>query len=370
MITSASHPQLKEALATYTASKGKGAPTIDTSEALRILKEKLQVAHDLLHPIDWSGFTDPKTALALLPNCLDHILALPDGKQRYCDTVLAMTKAFALCGTLDQAMELNAEVTFLQAIRAPLIKGDGTDGGDGRAPKNVDFELRQLMSDALVADGITDVFKVAGLQKPDLSILSDQFLAEISKIPQKNLAVELLQRLLTEEVQTRFKTNVVKQKRFSELLQASLNKYANRSIEAAQVIEELRALAKQFRDEAEKVEALGLSVAEVAFYDALANNQSAQDLMGDEVLMKMARELAEKLRGNLSIDWQYKENVRARLRTMIKALLKRYRYPPDQEAAAIELVLQQTEMISEEWSREDLGNKIQAVVADALEKQF
>ena len=363
-------PQLKEALATYTASKGKGAPTIDTSEALRILKEKLQVAHDLLHPIDWSGFTDPKTALALLPNCLDHILALPDGKQRYCDTVLAMTKAFALCGTLDQAMELNAEVTFLQAIRAPLIKGDGTDGGDGRAPKNVDFELRQLMSDALVADGITDVFKVAGLQKPDLSILSDQFLAEISKIPQKNLAVELLQRLLTEEVQTRFKTNVVKQKRFSELLQASLNKYANRSIEAAQVIEELRALAKQFRDEAEKVEAMGLSVAEVAFYDALANNQSAQDLMGDEVLMKMARELAEKLRGNLSIDWQYKENVRARLRTMIKALLKRYRYPPDQEAAAIELVLQQTEMISEEWSREDLGNKIQAVAADALEKQF
>ncbi|WP_461557146.1 type I restriction endonuclease subunit R, partial [Synechococcus sp.] len=363
-------PQLKEALATYTASKGKGAPTIDTSEALRILKEKLQVARDLLHPIDWSGFTDPNTALALLPNCLDHILAISDGKKRYCDTVLAMTKAFALCGTLDEAMELNAEVTFLQAIRAPLVKGDGEGGGDGRAPKNVDFELRQLMSDALVADGITDVFKVAGLEKPDLSILSDQFLAEVSKIPQKNLAVELLQRLLREEVQTRFKTNVVKQKRFSELLQASLNKYANRSIEAAQVIEELIAMAKQFRDEAEKVAAMGLSVAEVAFYDALANNQSAHDLMGDEVLMKMARELAEKLRGNLSIDWQYKENVRARLRTMIKALLKRYKYPPDQEAAAIDLVLQQTEMISEEWSREDLGNKIQAVVADALTKSI
>jgi len=358
-------PQLKEALSTYTASKGRGAPTIDTSEALRILKEKLQVARDLLHPIDWSGFREPKTAMALLPNCLDHILALPDGKQRYCDTVLAMTKAFALCGTLDEALVLDPEVTFLQAIRAPLIKGDG-DAGDGRAPKNVDFELRQLLSDALVADGITDVFKVAGLQKPDLSILSDTFLAEVSKIPQKNLAVELLQRLLREEVQTRFKTNVVKQKRFSELLTASLNKYANRSIEAAQVIEELIAMAKQFRDEAEKVAAMGLSVAEVAFYDALANNQSAHELMGDEVLMKMARELAEKLRGNLSIDWQYKENVRARLRTMIKALLKRYKYPPDQEAAAIDLVLQQTEMISEEWSREDLGNKIQAVVADAL----
>jgi type I restriction enzyme R subunit len=299
-------PQLKDALATYTASKGKGQPTIDTSEALRILKEKVQVARDLLHPIDWSGFRASKTVMALLSNCLDHIMELPDGKQRYCDTVLAMTKAFALCGTLDEAMALNDEVTFLQAIRAPLIKGE-EKGGDGRAPKNVDFELRQLLSDALIADGITDIFKVAGLQKPDISILSDPFLAEVSKIPQKNLAVELLQRLLREEVQTRFKTNVVKQKRFSELLQASLNKYANRSIEAAQVIEELIAMAKQFRDEAEKVEAMGLSIAEVAFYDALANNQSAQELMGDEILIKMARELAQKLRGNLSIDWQYKE---------------------------------------------------------------
>jgi type I restriction enzyme, R subunit len=137
-------PQLKEALATYTAAKGKGQPTIDTSEALRILKEKIQVARDLLHPIDWSGFREPKAAMALLPNCLDHILELPDGKKRYCDTVLAMTKAFALCGTLDEAMALDPEVTFLQAIRAPLIKGDET-GEDGRAPKNVDFELRQLL---------------------------------------------------------------------------------------------------------------------------------------------------------------------------------------------------------------------------------
>jgi type I restriction enzyme, R subunit len=350
-------PQLKEALATYTASKGKGNIKVDVDQALRILKEQIQVARDMLHPIDWSGFKEPKAAMALLPNCLDHILELPEGKKRYCDTVLKMTKAFALCGTLDEAMALDPEITFLQAIRAPLIKGDDV-GGDGRAPKNVDFELRQLLSESLVAEGITDIFKVAGLHQPDLSILSDQFLAEVSKIPQKNLAVELLQRLLKEEVQTRFKTNVVKQKRFSELLQASLTKYANRSIEAAQVIEELIAMAKQFRDEADKVAAMGLSVAEVAFYDALANNQSAQDLMGDEVLMTMARELAEKLRGNLSIDWQYKENVRARLRTMIKALLKRYKYPPDQEAAAIELVLQQTELISEEWTREDLGSGV------------
>jgi type I restriction enzyme R subunit len=360
-------PQLKEALATYTAAKGKGAPTIDTSEALRILKEKLQVARDLLHPIDWSGFKDPSQALALLPNCLDHILAMPDGKKRYCDTVLAMTKAFALCGTLDEAISLDPEVTFLQAIRAPLVKGDGGDG-DGGAPKNVGFELRQLLSESLVAAGITDIFQVAGLQKPDIGILSDQFLAEVSKIPQKNLAVELLQRLLKEEFRSRFKSNVVRQKRFSELLQASLTKYANRSIEAAQVIEELIAMAKQFRDEVEKVEAMGLSAAEVAFYDALANNRSAQELMGDQVLTQMARELAEKLRNHLSIDWQYKENVRARLRTMIKALLKRYKYPPDQEAVAIDLVLQQTEMIAEEWSRQDLGEKIAVAVAGTLAK--
>ncbi len=362
-------PQLKEALATYTAAKGKGAPTIDTREALRILKEKLQVARDLLHPIDWSGFKDSSQALALLPNCLDHILAMPDGKKRYCDTVLAMTKAFALCGTLDEAMALDPEVAFLQAIRAPLVKGDGV-GGDGGAPKNVDFELRQLLSESLVATGITDIFQVAGLQKPDIGILSDQFLAEVSKIPQKNLAVELLQRLLRDEVKTRFNTNVVKQRRFSELLQASLTKYANRSIEAAQVIEELIAMAKQFRDQVEKVEAMGLSAAEVAFYDALANNRSAQELMGDQVLTQMARELAAKLRNNLSIDWQYKENVRARLRTMIKALLRRYKYPPDQEAVAIDLVLQQTEMIAEEWSRQNLGEKIAVAVADTLAKQF
>lgn len=362
-------PQLKEALSTYTAAKGKGRPTIDSHDAFDVLRTRLREARALLQPIDWSGYRDPNTALALLPQCLDHLLGLPEGQKRYCDTVLAITKAFALCGTLEEAMGLSEEVAFLQGLRALLLKGEQKEA-TGSPRRNVELQLQQLLSSALVSEGVTDIFQAAGLQKPDISILSDQFLAEVSKIPQKNLAVELLQRLLREAVQTRFKTNVVKQKRFSELLQASLAKYANRSIEAAQVIEELIVMAKQFRDEAGKVEAMGLSAAEAAFYDALANNQSAHDLMGDEMLIKMARELAEKLRGNLSIDWQYKENVRARLRIMIKALLKRYKYPPDQEVAAIELVLQQTEMISEEWAREDLGNEIQAVVANALEKQF
>jgi type I restriction enzyme R subunit len=250
-----------------------------------------------------------------------------------------------------------------------LLKGEQEEG-NGSGGRNVDYQLRQLLSEALVSEGVTDILQAAGLHKPDISIFSEEFLADIAKLPQKNLAVELLQRLLRDEVKTRFQINKVKQKRFSEMLQASLVKYANRSVEATQVIEELIAMAREFRLAAEKAEALGLSPAEEAFYDSLANNLSAQELMGDEVLMAMARELAQKLRNNISIDWQYKDNVRARLRTMIKALLKRYKYPPDKEVAAIELVLQQTEVISEEWAREELGDKIQATVAAALAKSI
>lgn len=282
---------------------------------------------------------------------LDHIIELPDGRKRFCDVVLNITKVFALRGGLDEAMVFTDEIDFLQAVRAPIVKGS-EDGGDGRAPKNNDFALKQLLSDALVGGGNIEVFKVAGLEKPDISTLSDQFLAEVAKMSLKNLAVELLQPLLKGEVQTRCKTNVVQTRMFSEMLQASLTKFSNRSIEAAAVIAELIAMAKRFREDAEKADSLGHSPAELAFYDALANNQSAHDVMGDEVLTAMPRDLADKLRRNLSIDWQHKENVRARLRNLIKALLKRYKYPPDQEAAAVDLVLVQAETLSEDWSVE------------------
>lgn len=338
-------PQLKEALAAYSASKGRGAPTIDTADAFRILKEKLAIAADLLHPIDWSGFRT--NALALLPVCLDHILELPDGKTRFCDTVLSLTKAFALCGTTDAAIAHTEEVAFLQALRAPLVKGNDA-GTDGKAPGQVDAALRQLMSDALVSGGVTDVFKLAGLDKPDISILSDEFLAEVAKMPQKNLAMELLQRLLKEEVKTRFRTNLVKQRRFSELLQASLSKYANRSIEAAQVIAELIEMARRYRDDADAAEREGLSPAEKAFYDALADNPSARALMKDEILRKIAHELADKLRRNLTVDWEVRDSVRAKLRLMVKALLARYKYPPDEAVIATELILQQAEALASE----------------------
>lgn len=336
-------PQLKEALATYSAAKGRGKPTLDCNEALRILKEKVQIARDLLHPVDWSGFRTK--ALQLIPECLDHVLEQEDGKRRYADTVLQMTKAFALCGTLDEALELSPEIAFHQAIRAPLIKAGG---GDAPPKKDVNYELRQLVSSAVVGDGVSDIFKLAGLNSPDISVLSDDFLKEVMKMPHKNLAVELLQRLIKDEVKTKFKTNVVKQRKFSDLLEKSLGKYANRAIEAAQVIEELIAMAKQFQEDLERRDSHNLSTEEEAFYDALAQNDSASELMGEEVLIEMAREVAKKLRDNLTVDWAVRDSVRAKLRILIRTLLRRYKYPPDQQKDAVEMVLRQAEVISED----------------------
>ena len=341
-------PQLKEALATYSASKGRGRPTIDSSEALKILKEKLAIARDLLHPVNWSSYETK--ALQLLPKCIDHILEIEDGRKRYCDVVLQMTKAFALCGTMDDALPYEKEVAFHQAIRAPLIKTK-RKGGRGEF-KDTDFELKQLVSESLVAEGVSDIFHVAGIKSPDISILSDEFLKEIKKIKYKNIAVELLEKLINDEVKSKFKTNVVKQRKFSDLLQSALIKYQNRSIEAAQVIIELVEIAKNITDDIEKSKELNLSSEEIAFYDALSNNKSAEELMGEEKLVEIAREIAEKLRHNVTVDWSVRESVRARLRLIVKTLLKKHRYPPDQQEKATELVLSQAEVISEELVRQ------------------
>ena len=337
-------PQLKEALATYSGANGKGRPTIDASEALKILEEKLMVARDLLHPIDWSDFRNK--ALQLLPECIDHILEQEDGRKRYCDTVLSITRAFALCGAMEDAQDFADEVAFHQAVRGPLIK-TGRGGGRGDF-KDTDFELKQLVSESLVAEGVSDIFKMAGINTPDISILSEEFLKEVQKMPQKNLAVELLNKLINDQVKSKFKTNIVKQKKFSDLLQNALSKYQNRSIEAAQVIAELIEMAKEFKKDIEKTDELNLDPAENAFYDALSNNKSAEDLMGEEVLIEIAREVAEKLRQNVSVDWSVRESVRARLRLIVKNLLRKYKYPPDDQDEAVELVLSQAEMVSEE----------------------
>lgn len=337
-------PQLKEALATYSGAKGKGRPTIDTNEALKILEEKLMVARDILHPVDWSGFREK--ALQLLPVCIDHVLEQEDGRKRYCDTVLSITRAFALCGAMQEAQEYADQVAFHQAIRAPLIKTN-RKGGRGEF-KDTDFELKQLVSESLVADGVSDIFKMAGLNTPDISILSEEFLKEVQNMPYKNLAVELLEKLLNDQVKSKFRTNIVKQRKFSDLLQSALSKYQNRSIEAAQVIAELIEMAKEFKNDLERTDELNLDPAENAFYDALSNNKSAEESMGEEVLINIAREVAQKLRKNISVDWSVRESVRARIRLLVKNLLRKYRYPPDDQDVAVELILSQAEVISKE----------------------
>lgn len=330
-------PQLKEALATYSAAKGKGHPTVDCYQAFQILQKKIKIARDILHPLDWSVYrTKP---LLLIPKCVNHILGQKDGKRDYCNAVLQMTKSFALCGTMDEAMAISPEVAFHRAIRASLVKG--VTGRESREDFN--FELQQLLSDAIVGEEVVDIFKLAGLKSRDISILSDDFLREVSKMPHKNLAIELLQKLLKEEVKTKFRSNVVKQSKFTDLLKKSLIRYANRTIEAAQVLEELIAMAKEFRDDLQREKEHELSSREIVFYDALAQSESAREVMKDEILVEMAREIAKNLQNNDTVDWSIRSAVRARLRTMIRRLLIKYNYPPDQQSDAIDTVLKQAE---------------------------
>ena len=340
-------PQLKEALATYGAGGGRGKPTIDTYEALKILQEKIAVARDLLHPVDFSEYKSK--ALQLLPECIDHILELEDGRKRYCDIVLQMTKAFALCGAMDDALVFADEVAFHQAVRGPLIK-TAKKGGLGEF-KDTDFELKQLVSESLVSEGVSDIFSIAGIKTPDISILSEEFLKEVQKMKFKNIAVELLEKLINDEVKSKFRTNVVKQRKFSDLLKNALTKYQNRSIEAAQVIAELIEMAREFKNDLEKSKELNLNPDETAFYDALSNNESAEELMGEDVLIQISKEIAEKLRKNVTVDWSVRESVRAKLRLLVKNLLRKYKYPPDQQESATQLVLKQAEVISGEFAQ-------------------
>lgn len=339
--------ELRRALKTYTESRGKGQPSRDSAEALAKLNELMEVARAMLHGVDYSRYRAQPTQL-LLP-VANYVLGLEDGKKRWFDVVLAITKAFSLCGTLDDAIEMREEIAFFQAIRIVIAKATETD-------KKLDQDrrhavLKQILDNAVVAQGVEDVFKLAGLDKPNIGLLSDEFLEEVRQLPQRNFAIELLQKLLNDEVKSRSRTNVVLEKKFAERLQAALNRYRSRAIESAKVIEELIAMAKEFREAAKRGEALGLNESELAFYDALANNESAVRDLGDEVLKKIAFELTERLRGSTSVDWQKRESVRARLRNLVRITLRRYKYPPDKQEEAIRLVLEQAERLSDEWNR-------------------
>ena len=353
--------ELKAAMKEYTASKGRGKPTVDAHEALSVLLEKMDVLRTMLHGYDYSGFlTGGHKTLAGAAN---HILGIKsecrdskrdekrdgkrDGKRRFADSALAMSKAFSLCCTLDEAKAVREEVAFLQAVKVILTKRDTS--AQKKTDEQRETAIRQIISQAVVSERVVDIFDAVGLEKPNIGLLDDEFLAQVKNLPERNLAVELLERLLEGEIKAKFATNVVQQRKFSDLLTSVITRYQNRSIETAQVMEELVEMAKKFKEAASRGQQLGLSEDEVRFYDALANNESAVKELTDETLKKIAHELTDNLRKNITVDWSQRESVRASLRLMVKRILRKYKYPPDLELAAVELVLQQAQALGESW---------------------
>jgi type I restriction enzyme R subunit len=337
--------ELKSALKEYTASKGRGSPTVDAAEAYAFLEEQVDVLRGMMHGYDYSDFmTAGHKSLAGAAN---HILGLKDGKKRFADVALAMSKAFTLCCTLDEAKAVREEVAFFQAVKVILTKRDTSQ--KKRTDEERELAIRQIIGSAVVSDEVVDIFDAAGLEKPNIGILDDDFLAEVQNLPERNLAVELLERLLEGEIKSKFAGNVVQGKKFSELLANVIKRYQNRAIETAQVIEELIEMAKKFRAAASRGDELGLSDDEVLFYDALADNESAIRELPDDILKKIAHELTESLRNSITVDWSKRESVRAKLRLMVKRILRKYKYPPDKQEVAIALVLQQAEARGEAW---------------------
>jgi len=341
---------LKAAMKEYTASKGRGKPTVDAREALAVMLEKLDVLQSMLHGFDYSDFLTG--GHRVLAGAANHVLGLKsdkerDGKKRFADHALAMSHAFSLCCTLPDAKAHRDEVAFMQAVKVILTKRDAS--AQRKSNEERDLAIRQIINSAVVSGEVVDIFQSVGLDKPNIGLLDEAFLAQVQNLPEKNLAVELLERLLQGEIKSRFASNVVQDRKFSDMLADVIRRYQNRSIETAQVMEELIAMAKKFREAANRGEQLGLHDDEVKFYDALANNESAVRLLQDEILKKIAQELTASLRANLKTDWSERESVRAQLRLMVKRILRKYKYPPDQADAAVELVLEQAQSLGEAW---------------------
>ena len=340
--------ELKQALATYTESGGTGKTAVDQAEAVALMIEKYEVCRGLFHGLDWSRWVTGAAheRLSVLPAAQEHILALEDGKNRLLHAVTELSHAFALAVPHDEAIRIRDDVGFFQAVRGVLAKNTPSDQ---KTDEELDHAIRQIVSKAVTSGEVIDIFTAAGLKKPDISILSDEFLAEVRDMPQKNLAVELLRKLLAGEVRLRSRRNVVQARSFSEMLEQSLRRYQNRAIETAQVIEELLGLAKQMREAQARGEALGLTHDEVAFYDALEANDSAVKVLGEPTLKTIARELVKTVKSSVTIDWTVRENVRAQLRVIVKRILRKYGYPPDKQEKATQTVLEQSALLSEAW---------------------
>ena len=341
--------ELKRAIASYTESGGEGRAALDKAEAAAVMQEKYEVCCALFHGFDWTCWISGTGTerLSLLPAAQEHVLAQQDGKERCLSVVQELSQAFALAVPHPETTRIRDDVGFFQAVRAALSKRATSEE---RPEEELDLAVRQIVSRAVTSQGVMDVFAAAGLEKPDISILSDEFLAEVRGMKHRNLAVELLQKLLRGEVTTRRSRNVVQARSFAEMLDQTLRRYRNRAIEAAQVIEELIGLAREMREANARGERLGLSEDELALYDALETNDSAVRVLGDDTLRDIARELVETVRGNVTIDWTLRENVRAHLRVLVRRTLRRHGYPPDKQEKATQTVLEQAEALSEVWA--------------------
>ena len=337
--------ELKQALATYTESGGTGSTALDQSEAIAVMLEKHEVCCGILYGFDWSIWVsgEPSEKLGLLPAALEHILAQEDGKERFIAAVREVSQAFALAVPSDEALKIRDDVAFFQAVRSVLAKRTLMDA---KPQEDLDLAIRQIVSRAIAPEGVIDIFAAAGLDRPDISILSEEFLAEVANMPQRNLAAEMLQKLLHGEIRKRRRKNAVQARSFLEMLENSVRRYQNRAIEAAQVIEELLKLARDMREADARGEALGLTEDEVAFYDALETNDSAVQVLGDETLRDIARELVAAVRANVKIDWTIRENVQAQLRVLVRRILRKHGYPPDKQEKATRTVLEQAALLA------------------------
>lgn len=345
--------ELKAALKTYTNSNGRGQPAIDASEAFALLEEHMDKLHGLMHGCDYSNYeTD---ALALLPKVMNHIVSLPnegsgelDGKKRFLDIMASIRAAFTLCGTLDEAKAYSTEIAFFGAVKNAITKFTTVDKRRDDEAKNT--ALKQIIDNAIIAEGVDDIFALVGLDKPNVGLLSPEFLEDVANIKEKNLAVDLLERLLRDEIKHRMKTDVVSEKKYSDRIMETLRKYHNRAIETAQVIEELIQMAKDMAADAELAEKSGLNPDEIAFYRALIQNESAVKELGDNNLRELAKYVTEQLRKSTTVDWQVRDSVRARLRNLVRRALRKWKYPPDKADEAVELCLQQAEALSQSWT--------------------
>ncbi|TVR19417.1 MAG: type I restriction endonuclease subunit R [Anaerolineaceae bacterium] len=340
---------LQEAVDHYTQEGGEGIPAQALEQIIGLMLDQYHIVSAMFYHFDYSGFfhSTPSARLSVIVEAMEHILQQHDGKRRFMEAVGKLSKAFALAVPADETVDIREDVAFFQAVRSAFSKNTPVEG---RAEEDIDSAVKQLVSGAIISDDVIDIFRSKGIKRPDVSILSDEFLEEVDHMPQQNVALELLRKLLNDEIRARSNRNVVQARSFADLLEQTIRRYQNRTIDISAVITELIHIAKDMRDATKRGAALGLTEDEVAFYDALADNKSAVEVMGDKQLAVIALELVKSVRSNVTIDWTVKETARAKIRVMVKRILRHFGYPPDLQDAATDLVLEQAAALAARWA--------------------